>query len=255
MISGGIPALDKVIEENSTGAFYVFDNLLAHTKFMPLMKEFPAKLEAAYGYPVGTEFTDSRSPGKITLNLVQCRPMRVPGGSASVLLPARVPGELVLFRATRTISEGTVSRIKYIIYIDPKAYAVKAPLEIKQQTGRIIGQLNQRPDIVRDRVVMMGPGRWGSSTLMLRVNTTYADINHASVLVEIAREEVGHVPDVSFGTHFFLDLAESQIINLPLYPADPQANFNAPFFASSPNSLGRFASHPERFEEFIVTSQ
>ncbi len=228
-----------------------FNNLLAHTKFMPLMKEFLAKLEAAYGYPVDTEFTASCSPGKIRLNLVQCRPMRVPGGSASVLLPARVPRELVLFRATRTISGGTVSRIKYIIYVDPKAYAVKAPLEIKQQIGRIIGRLNRHPDIVRDRVIMMGPGRWGSSNIMLGVNTTYADINHASVLVEIAREEAGHVPDVSFGTHFFLDLVESRIIYLPLYPDDPQAHFNAPFFASSSNSLGRFVSHPERFEEFI----
>jgi hypothetical protein len=230
-----------------------FNNLLARTDFMKLMKKLLAKLEAAYGYPVDTEFTASldSSTGKPKLNVVQCRPMRVPGSGQSVALPGKVPKNLVLFRASRTVSGGAVNDIRYIVYVDPKSYAVKAPLEIKQQIGRIIGELNRRPEIVRDRVIMMGPGRWGSSNIMLGVNTTYSDINNASVLVEIAREEAGHVPDVSFGTHFFLDLVESQIIYMPLYPDDPNADFNLAFFESSPNCLRQFVHGAEKFEDFI----
>jgi len=99
--------------------------------------------------------------------------------------------------------------------------------------------------------MMMGPGRWGSSNVAPGVNTTYADINHTSVLVEIAREEAGHVPDVSYGAHFFLDLVESQIIYLPLYPDDPQAGFNVEFFRESANSLGLLLPGFQRFTEFI----
>jgi hypothetical protein len=99
--------------------------------------------------------------------------------------------------------------------------------------------------------MMMGPGRWGSSNVTLGVNTTYADINHTSVLVEIAREEAGHIPDVSYGTHFFLDLVESQIIYLPVYPDDPQSAFNHEFFQNASNILSLLLPDAKRFEEFI----
>lgn len=239
--------------KNPGACILTFNNLLTRTPFVKLMKELLAKLESAYGYPVDTEFTASlnSSTGKLKLNIVQCRPMRVPGSMQGIVLPEQVPRESVLFRASRTVSGGAVKDIRFIIYIDPKSYAVGAPLEIKRQIGRIIGELNRHPEMVRDRVIMMGPGRWGSSNIMLGVNTTYSDINNASVLVEIAREEAGHVPDVSFGTHFFLDLVESQIIYLPLYPDDPDSDFNFAFFESSPNSLGQFVQGSEKFEDFI----
>jgi len=83
----------------------------------------------------------------------------------------------------------------------------------------------------------MGPGRWGSSNIDLGVNVGYADISNTSVLVEIAREEMGHVPEVSYGTHFFQDLVESQIIYLPVYPGDKEAAYNNGFFQDSSNVL------------------
>lgn len=253
MEDGFISNPEGVRLRNPKASILTFGNLLAHTDFMKLMKELLARLEAAYGYPVDTEFTASldSSTGKPKLNLVQCRPMRVPGQGDDVILPARVPKDLVLFKASRTVSGGTAKDIRYIVYIDPKPYAVGAPLDVKQQIGRIIGELNRHPEIIAGRIIMMGPGRWGSSNIMLGVNTTYSDINNASVLVEIAREEAGHVPDVSFGTHFFLDLVESQIIYLPLYPDDPGADFNFAFFESSPNILGKFVNGAEKFEKFI----
>lgn len=239
--------------KNPQGCILTFNNLLRRTDFIKIMKELLARLEAAYGYPVDTEFTAAidSSTGKLRLNLVQCRPMRTPGSSDEVVLPERVPKDLVLFRAARSLSGGAAKDMRYIVYVDPKAYAVKASIEIKRQMGRIIGELNRHPEIARDRAIMMGPGRWGSSNIMLGVNTTYSDINNASVLVEIAREEAGHAPDVSFGTHFFLDLVESRIIYLPLYPDDPGAEFNFAFFELAPNSLARFAPGAEKFEDFI----
>jgi len=50
---------------------------------------------------------------------------------------------------------------------------------------------------------MMGPGRWGSSNIDLGVNVSYADIDNTAVLVEIAHEDSGNIPEVSYGTHFF----------------------------------------------------
>jgi pyruvate, water dikinase len=229
-----------------------FNQLIARTDFVKIARELLGKLEAAYGYSIDTEFTAFvDAAGQVTINLVQCRPMKLPGLTEVASVPDDIPQDCLLFRASRTISGGAVPNIRYIIYLDPQAYAKKASPAVKQEMGRVVGELNRHPEIVRQTIMMMGPGRWGSSNVALGVNTTYADINHTSVLVEIAREEAGHVPDVSYGTHFFLDLAESQIIYLPVYPDDPQADFNHEFFEDSANILSRLLPGAHRFEEFI----
>lgn len=234
------------------GWVLTFNKLIGQTDFVRIVRGLLAKLEAAYGYPIDTEFTAFVDvEGQVKINLVQCRPMRLPGVTAIANVPDNIPPNRVLFRACRTISGGTVPNIKYILYVDPESYDRKASLELKQQTGRIVGEINRHPQIVPHHIMIMGPGRWGSSNVTLGVNTSYADINHASVLVEIAREEAGHVPDVSYGTHFFLDLVESQIIYLPLYPDEPQADFNQEFFRKSPNILSILLPDAKRFEEFI----
>jgi hypothetical protein len=229
-----------------------FNNLIARTDFVKTIRALLAKLEAAYGYPIDTEFTAFiDSDGQVKINLVQCRPMKLPGLTEVAIAPDDISQDCILFKASRTISGGTVPNIRYIIYIDPASYAGKASFELKREMGRVVGEINRHPEIVRQPIMMMGPGRWGSSNVALGVNTTYADINHTSVLVEMAREEAGHIPDVSYGTHFFLDLVESRIIYLPLYPDDPQSDFNHEFFRESANILSRLLPGAKRFEEFI----
>jgi hypothetical protein len=44
---------------------------------------------------------------------------------------------------------------------------------------------------------------------------------------------------------------ESRIIYLPLYPEDPEAEFNSRFFADSPNCLGRLLPDEGTFEEYV----
>ncbi|MDI6854521.1 MAG: PEP/pyruvate-binding domain-containing protein [Deltaproteobacteria bacterium] len=238
--------------KNLQNSILTFNQLIKRTDFVKIMRELLAKLEAAYGYPIDTEFTAFvEDAGKVRINLVQCRPMKLPGLTEVASVPDDIPPDRILFRASRTISGGAIADIRYIIYIDPQAYARQAPPALKQEMGRVVGELNRHPEIVRETIMMMGPGRWGSSNVALGVNTTYADINHTSVLVEIAREEAGHVPDVSYGTHFFLDLVESGIIYLPVYPDDPQAGFNQAFFEKSANILTRLLPAAGRFEDFI----
>ena len=117
--------------------------------------------------------------------------------------------------------------IRYLLFIDPARYGAIETPEVKKSLGRIVGRINEHPAVAAGRILMMGPGRWGSSNIELGVNVTYADINNTAVLVEMAREEAGQVPEVSYGTHFFLDLVEAQIIYLPVYPSDPEAEFNS----------------------------
>jgi hypothetical protein len=215
-----------------------FSNLIGRTDFIEIMDAMLTRLEKAYGHPLDTEFTASvDNSGHIRINLLQCRPMTVPGSIAPVTFPDALPKERILFKASRTISGGLISDIRYILYIDPKHYAHVESMDVKKSLGRVVGSINQHPVIARGKIMMMGPGRWGSSNIDLGVNVSYADINNTSVLVEIAREEAGHLPEFSYGTHFFLDLVEAGIIYVPVYPNDPEADFNHEFFENSPNIL------------------
>ncbi len=229
-----------------------FNRLLAKTSFVGFIGEMLARLEKAYGQPIDTEFTAAvYAEGRVRINLLQCRPMRLPGAIGRIQLPEGIPSERIIFRSSRTISGGVTPPIRYLLYIDPVGYGVISSLEVKRSLGRVVGRINEHPDVAQGRILMMGPGRWGSSDINLGVNVSYADINNTTVLVEMAREEAGQVPDVSYGTHFFLDLVEAQIIYLPVYPSDPEAEFNREVFENLPNILTDLLPDAERFREIV----
>jgi len=87
----------------------------------------------------------------------------------------------------------------------------------------------------------MGPGRWGSNDINLGVRVTYANINKARLLMEIAFAKEGYTPEVSYGTHFFQDLVEADIAIVPLFPDDPHASLNESFLLNSHNILTEIA--------------
>ena len=227
-----------------------FNKFMQRTSFVSLMRTMLQTLEQIYGQALDTEFTlRLESDGRLRLNLLQCRPMSLPGWSPGET-PNHIPPERVLFRANRMAGGGIVRGIGYIVYVDPAAYAeliadaqgggsLGSEAGLSGRLGRLIGEINHHPQLRSSKVMMMGPGRWGSSNPALGVHVTYADIDNTAVLVEIAREERGYLPEVSFGTHFFQDLVEDQIIYLPLYPDDPAASYHAEFFADAPNILAK----------------
>ena len=240
------------LEATTEALVLTANNLIARTPFVRIVGDMLARLEKAYGQPLDTEFTAAvDSEGRVRINLLQCRPMRLPGATGPLQLPEDVPPERLLFRSTRTISGGVTAPIRYLLYIDPERYGLIESPEVKKSLGRVVGRINEHPAVVAGRIMMLGPGRWGSSNIELGVNVSYADINNTAVLVEMAREEAGQVPEVSYGTHFFLDLVEAQIIYLPVYPSDPEAEFNRDLFERLPNVLTDLLPDAERFREIV----
>jgi hypothetical protein len=131
---------------------------------------------------------------------------------------------------------GQVADLEYVVYVPGEAYAEIEDYERLLSVGAAVGQLNRI--LPHRKFVLMGPGRWGSrGDVKLGVRVDYADINHARMLLEVARRKGDYMPDVSFGTHFFQDLLEADIGYLPLYPDDAGVVFNEEFLLGSPNSL------------------
>lgn len=229
-----------------------FNNLISKTKFVEIIGNAIQLIEKAYGQPVDVEFTAFIVPSNsIRLNILQCRPMKIPGKVESFSIPEELGQDDVLFRSSKTICGGVVPDIRYIVYVDPVIYSKDVDFEKKQTLGRIVGHLNERLGKEDQKFILMGPGRWGSSNLELGVNVTYSEIRNTSVLIEVARQTTEHRPDVSYGTHFFQDLVEEEIIYLPLYPDEPESQFNEKFFEESTNSFSEVLPEYDSFSDVI----
>ncbi|HYX23605.1 MAG TPA: PEP/pyruvate-binding domain-containing protein [Thermoanaerobaculia bacterium] len=212
-------------------AVVTFEGLIADSPFLGRMRSLLQLLREAMGTPVDVEFAADGEH----LYLLQCRPQGMSAGVEPVAIPRDLSPERVLFTAHRYVSDGRVEDLTHVVYVDCEAYG-RLDADAMREVGRAVGRLNRL--LPRRRFVLMGPGRWGSrGDVRLGVPVTYADLSNTAVLMEIARRQDGHVPDLSFGTHFFQDLVESAIRYLPLYPDDDGEAFNEPFFRGSPNEL------------------
>ncbi|MDD3677848.1 MAG: PEP/pyruvate-binding domain-containing protein [Dehalococcoidales bacterium] len=245
--------LVKPAKDTSNNLVLTFNNLINQTDIVEIMGDILNRLERAWEQPVDIEFTAYIDSDKnVKINLLQCRSLHVPSlGGVCVSIPKIMPKEQVLFRSDRAINAGMVDNIGYIVYIDPKIYAEIPDIETKKSIGRVIGKLNKILTCRDNKVMLMGPGRWGSTNIELGINVGYADIDNTAVLVEVAREKAGQRPEVSYGTHFFQDLIESNILYLPVYPDDEKSDFNFNFFSDSENVFLKLLPDMAKFEKYI----
>lgn len=216
------------------GAAISFDGLLRDGSFAALLRDVLGRLEDAYGVPVDVEF--AWHGGK--LFVLQCRPLAGgTHGATSVTIPRPTADQRVLFDTHRDIfANATRTGIRYLVYVDGERYHALGEPTRKLEVARALGRVNRA--LEGERTMMIGPGRWGTNNLDLGVRVTYGDINHAAVLAEVGSSRTGYTPEVSYGTHFFQDLIEADIVPLALFPDEEGERFDVGFIAQAPDALG-----------------
>ena len=212
-----------------------FENLLTKTAFVPLAKKILSRVEAAYGRPVDIEFAWDNNK----FYLLQCRSLSIRKELEKVPIPEQIPEEQLLFITSTGLSNSVVHNIEYIVYVNPRAYDTLQTYEEKLKIASVVNALNRH--LASQHYALMGPGRWGSNDINLGVRVTYANINKAKLLMEISFAKEGYTPEVSYGTHFFQDLVEADIVIIPLFPDDPNILFNEAFLLDSQNILSDIA--------------
>jgi hypothetical protein len=222
-----------------------FENLLTQTPFVALAKKILSKVETVYGRPVDMEFAWDGNK----FFILQCRSLSTRKELEKVMVPEDVPKERILFTTHAGLTNSIVENLEYVIYVNPRAYDSLSTFEDKMAVAQVVNLLNKKLD--GKKFALMGPGRWGSNDINLGVKVTYSNINNAKLLMEIAFAKEGYKPEVSYGTHFFQDLVEADIVIVPLFPDDPQTVLNEPFLLNSPNLLTEIAPEAERCQEVV----
>jgi hypothetical protein len=199
-----------------------FGPLVRKTAFIERLSGLLKTLESAYQHPVDVEFTlHFSSSGDPSFNLVQCRPLATLGKTTAVPIPDNLPADRIVFQTQGHFMGGNINlSLDMVIHVDASIYS---GLTISQRydTARRIGEIVRNAGEDR-RILLMGPGRWGTSSPELGVPVRFADISGVSALVEIAEMAGDMVPDLSYGSHFFQDLVETGIAYVALFPQSHQ---------------------------------
>ena len=210
-------------------------------ELMHLMRGMLEVLHETYGQDVDIEFTINLSEdGDFVVNLLQCRPLLVLSSDAG-LSESPLPGETgkILLETLRS-SMGMSRNVKVdgIVYIDPVAY-YRLPYADKPAVARCLGALNW---FFRDKektLVLLTPGRIGTSSPELGVPTAFSDISSFRAICEIAESKAGYQPELSYGSHIFQDLVEADIVYGAVFEDERRVQFHPELLETLPNEIAK----------------
>ena len=241
--------LDLFADRDAAGWVVTFERLLKRTGFAASMRMLLGTLERAYEYPVDVEFAGTfASDGTLYVNLIQCRPLQTRGVQSKRVEIVPASDAQTLFRSAGSFMGGSVVQpIGRVVAVDPAAFMALS-LADKYELARLVGRINRRivaPDGIP--TLLMGPGRWGTSTPRVGVPVRFAEISTVVAIAEVDFSAGGLRPELSFGTHFFQDLVEAGIFYVALSPGEDGCFLNAGLIAQLPNRLAERLPDDARF--------
>lgn len=215
-----------------------FTGLIAETAFISDIRAILDTIRTAYRSNVDIEFTcNFHDPDGYKICLVQCRPFQVDETDiVNVRMPDITEPNTIVKAHGAVVGRSNPTAIERVVFVDPAQYGQLSESQ-RYSVARVIGGLF-KPEHGQRRTLLMGPGRWGTSTPSLGVPVSFGEIRSAYAILEIDSMHEGLVPDLSLGTHFFNEIVETGMIYLG-YFGNRQGNvLKQDLLRSLPNVLG-----------------
>lgn len=186
-------------------------------RFLSDMERILATLQKEYTYPVDIEFTvNSNEKKEYVICLLQCRPLQTFSAAGHVEIP-RKGAEQTLF----TVKDSSMGvpqnkRIDEVVYIDAAQYYAY-PYALKGNVAALLTDINLSYRDSGKNVLLMVPGRIGTSSPELGIPVKFSGISRFCAIVEMDEEGALYAPELSFGSHMFQDLVEAEIFYTALF--------------------------------------
>ena len=203
--------------------------------FLSDMENILTVLQKEYDCPVDIEYTANLSTsGEYVICILQCRPLVTLNSQASATDLPSPDGADLLFEAHNTSMGISLTRkIETVVLVNSDGYN-QIPYRSKSEIVGLISRINHTNRTEGKSIMLICPGRIGTTSPELGVPLRFSDISCFSMIVEYDDVKHGFLPELSFGSHLFQDLVESRI-------------FYTALFSSGSN---RSVFRPELLEEF-----
>lgn len=233
-----------------TGIILNFRKIISENNFIRQMNVLSSTLEKAYDNPADLEFTANiSSRNRYMINILQCRPLQGKQIGSRITIPKNIDIRNILIRNNGGFMGGNVNiSVNYILYVMPEEY-IQLREQERYQVARIIGNLNKK--LAGETILLIGPGRWGTTTTTMGIPVNFSEINNITALGELAFENAGMIPELSFGSHFFQDLIETDIFYLSLMPHLDNNIFREDLIISRENKLSKYLDDYAKWQAVI----
>ena len=220
--------------------------LVANSELMDNMRRMLRCIQDEYDYPVDTEFTINISDnGEYSIDLLQCRPLQVQKTSGGTVIPEGIKEDKILLENKgSSMGLSKASELDIIVYVDPVRY-YNMPYKDKPSVARLIGKLNWHYRDLGKHMMLIVPGRVGTTSPELGVPTSFSDISAFEIICEMEETKAGYNPELSYGSHIFQDLVEAEILYTAVFHDSKTLHFEPGKLEGSPDLTAEFADNAE----------
>ena len=215
--------------------------LVANKTLMEQMQRLLRCIQNEYEYPVDTEFTINISEnGEYSIDLLQCRPLQVQKGKTGTIVPADIPEDKILLESKgASMGMSKASALDIIVYVDPVKY-YEMPYKEKDLAAKLIGKINWHFRDLQKHMMLIVPGRVGTTSPELGVPTAFSDISAFDIICETEEARAGYNPELSYGSHIFQDLVEAEILYTAVFHDEKTLHFSPEKLTSARDMVGEF---------------
>ena len=191
--------------------FVSCQRLLENRVFTGLMQRILKTLEQVYGTAVDIEYAiNMDKDGEFVVNLLQCRPLYLGGEGEEVHIEEAVLRGTLFDVKGASMGTSKKRKVDVIVQIDPGKYGAY-PYAQKYKVADAVGKINRYYSGSGKNLLLMTPGRIGTSSPELGVPAAFADISCFDEICEVSDSRAGFMPELSYGSHMFQDMVEAQI--------------------------------------------
>lgn len=231
--------------------FVSCQKLLEKEAFTSLMQKILKTLERVYGNPVDIEYAvNMDDEGDFVVNLLQCRPLYLGQEGESIDVKDLHLKETFFDIRDSSMGASGKRKIDVVVQVDPVLY-YEYPYGKKYDAAAAIGKVNRYYRGSGKNLLLMTPGRIGTSSPELGVPVTFGDISNFSAVCEVSDNRAGYMPELSYGSHMFQDLVEAEIIYGAIYNNEKTLQYQPELFRELPDLFGDICPDYPELKEMI----
>ncbi len=236
--------------------FVTCEGLVKNEALMDDMRGILNLLHTHYRHAVDIEYTINVAPNSdYVVDLLQCRPLQQTKDGESVMFPDPSEYKSVLIE-TKGVSMGFSRRFSadLIVYIDAIAY-YEMPYADKFKVKSALSAINWKLRGQNKQMILITPGRICTSSPELGVPSSFAEISEFDAIFEVSESRAGYIPELSYGSHIFQDLVESEILYTAIFESESTLHFHPEWLMEGENAISKYFDQGEELEQIVFVKE